>query len=617
MALTRINNNISAINASRNLNANSVSLQRSLERLSSGLRINRASDDASGLTISERQRSQIRGLSRAVSNAQDAIGLINTAEGALNETTSRLQRIRELAVSAANSGGLDAEAIQAAQDEINTSIQEITRIGNDTQFSTRRLLNGDYQNSASVTAGTNDRGVSVSQTTVNTTLSTGTHYVQLTMTNAGSETLGSGTDAVNNSNASALTGSTFDTGSYDIVVTNARAATARVQALTPDFAIEAGGNVAGTTLLAAMTIDGNAIDATDVLIVSGTAADGTAETAVTLTISAGSDYQDLVDAISGAFGDANASFNAGAATSNITLTDTAAGTSSTSLSLRFTDTSAATNFDYSSTVSNAGNDNDAVVSVGGGPAQTVTNGDTVTFSGITPTTGAASERVAPQITMTLGALTNGTDTLTIVQQAFTATLDGGTAVSFQNGDQNVMLRSGTSAGFASGEELTLNMGSSIGVTAVGAANSQTVVISAVNNGLTFQIGANTGQQIVVGLGDLRANNLGFVETGETVDQIDVTSTQGAQDAINIVDRALEQVSRQRSYLGATTNRLEATISNLGVASENLTAAESRIRDADIAFETTMFTRNQILIQAGTSILAQANMQPQAILQLLG
>ncbi|HNT37097.1 MAG TPA: flagellin, partial [bacterium] len=122
MTITRINNNIAAINATSNLNRTTFDLEKSLERLSSGLRINRASDDASGLTISEKLRSQIRGLNQALKNAEDAVSLVNTAEGALDETTSILQRIRELAVKAANTGGLDINAIQAAQDEIDSAI---------------------------------------------------------------------------------------------------------------------------------------------------------------------------------------------------------------------------------------------------------------------------------------------------------------------------------------------------------------------------------------------------------------------------------------------------------------------------------------------------------------
>ncbi|MBE7559691.1 hypothetical protein HS125_12385 [bacterium] len=308
----------------------------------------------------------------------------------------------------------------------------------------------------------------------------------------------------------------------------------------------------------------------------------------------------------------------GGANSTLTPYRRRGETSQTSLTLTFTDTSATTDYTYNSTVTVAGNNNDAVVSIGVIQRRRWNREQTVTFCGIHADLRRRVRAVAPQITtVDIGALTNGTDVLTIVAQAFTASLDNGSAVSFQNGDQNVLLRSGTSAGFASGEQLVLNFDAVVDVSGLGSANAQTVIISAVNNGLSFQIGANTGQQIVVGLGDLRANKLGFVETGLTVDQIDVTTLQGANDAINIIDRALEQVSRQRSYLGATTNRGEATISNLGVASENLAAAESRIRDADIAFETTLFTRNQILIQAGTAILAQANLQPQAILQLLG
>lgn len=138
----RINTNVAAINAMRNLSTTQVLLAKSLERLSSGYRINRAADDAAGLAISEKLRSQVRGLSQAVRNAQDAVSLIQTAEGALNETHGILQRIRELAVQAANDGTLTSEDRQAIQAEIDSLLAEVDRIANTTQFNTKPLLDG-------------------------------------------------------------------------------------------------------------------------------------------------------------------------------------------------------------------------------------------------------------------------------------------------------------------------------------------------------------------------------------------------------------------------------------------------------------------------------------------
>jgi flagellin-like hook-associated protein FlgL len=264
-------------------------------------------------------------------------------------------------------------------------------------------------------------------------------------------------------------------------------------------------------------------------------------------------------------------------------------------------------YDINVGLTTAGATNTAVVSIGGGAAQTVELGGTYTLYGPTP-----SDPTLPisQISITFGTLTSGEDTLTIIQQEWSATLDGGNAVSFQNGDNDVRFKNGTAAGFSSGEILLVDFGTTV--------TSGTVVIDVVNNGLSFHIGANANQRISMNVGDIRATNLGDLRsTGATVADIDVTTVTGANEAINIIDLALNQVSRQRSSLGSISNRLESTINNLSVASENLTASESRIRDADMAYETTRFTRNQILIQAGTAILAQANIAPQSVLPLLG
>jgi flagellin len=625
MAITRINNNISALNATRNLNSTGRDLQKSLERLSSGLRINRAADDAAGLSISERQRTQIRGLNQAISNAQDAISLINTAEGALNETTSRLQRIRELAVQAANSGGLDQDAISATQEEIKTAISEITRIGDTTQYSTRKLLNGNNSNQANIATGSPDRGASVVLGPLNSTLQNGLHFLNITKTAVGTETITSGLDGVLNAGALTgnLTGSSFDSGAYTISVSNARSASAKTQnilSLTHDSSVTA---VTAGERLDFLNVGGVGVDGGDTFTITGTESDGTTTTSttVTATSSGTTSFQTLINAILSAYTTATATTTGAAAgqAASIDLTDLATGSSSSSITISFFDASAATTTNMTSAITNPGNYNDAVININGGPAKNVVANTVVTLFGPSPDDPAAT---TGQITLTLGALTNGSDTLSIVEQQFQATLDGGRAITFQNGDQDVEFISGNSAGFSSGDALILNFAPIIDV-----ATTATVLISAVNNALNFQIGANQGQRVLTAIGDLRGSNLGFIEgivndDGTTtrlgtVDAINVLTVSGAEDAMSIVDRAITQVSRQRALLGALTNRLEATIANLGVASENLAAAESRIRDADIAYETTRFSRNQILLQAGTAILAQANLAPQAVLQLLG
>lgn len=643
MVLTRINNNLSAINANRNLSEVTTRLARSLERLSSGLRINRAADDAAGLSISERQRSQIRGLNRAAANAQDAIGLINTAEGALSETTNRLQRIRELAVQALNTGGSDAEAVQAAQDEIETAIQEITRIGNTTQFSTRILLNGDNESTAAVRAGTPGRGISVAATTVASSLPSGTSFLRITQTQVGTEYLTVGADGVASfalASGDAITDNTFATGSYNLTVSNVTSAARQVIRTADSQRFTGTANlVAGNQLLTA-SFGGIAIDAGDRIILRGTRPDGTL---VTTTLTAGNTFAELLAALNSSSmfsGHAIAVFS-GLGTPNLALrlSGTSIGTSQLALEILIDDASASGG--TADGVADAsvrldtiqmGSFNSAILTLDGGPAVTATASTSaptsVTLYGREPT-GTAGD-FQRRVTLTFAAsntafVREGVDVLNVIESRYRVSLNGGQEVEITPGQREVLLRGGMGAGRASGDALLLNFAASLDLSGTPAVGLRaTVILSATNRGLNFQIGSNQGQNLNVALSDVRASSLGFRQGltvngttyAGTVDRIDVRTVSGAENAIRIIDRALTQVSRQRSFLGATTNRLEATIANLGVAAENLTAAESRIRDADIAFETTQFVRNQILSQAGTSILAQANLQPRSVLQLL-
>ncbi|QTA38637.1 flagellin [Thermosipho ferrireducens] len=385
----RINHNISALNAWRNIGATNTAMSKTLERLSSGLRINRAGDDAAGLAISEKMRGQIKGLNMAIKNSQDAISLIQTAEGALTEVHSILQRMRELAVQASSDTNTDVDRNQI-QAELDQLREEIDRIARTTEFNTKKLLDGKLESFRS----------------------------------------------------------------------------------TEDVKVVTGGNINVSASSAATTVT----EGTYVVEVGQFNTDTTLEVKVTL------------------------------------------------------------------------------ITAGG------TNSVTTTYSGGSATIGGIS-------------ITWDTSVFDVNFADFGGALPSGEIV-----------------------------------------DSGVVRVEAINttaNQLIFQIGANEGHNMVAGIDDMSAGALGITTTS-----LDVTSQDAAERAIMVIDAAIHKVSSQRASLGAIQNRLEHTIANLGVASENLTAAESRVRDADMAKEMMEFTKQQILLQSSMGMLAQANAQPQNVLQLL-
>lgn len=415
-----INHNISALNTHRQLSVNTANTSKNIEKLSSGLRINRAGDDAAGLAISEKMRGQIRGLDQASRNSQDGISLIQTAEGALNETHSILQRMRELAVQSGNDTNT-ADDRKNLQDEMDQLNKEIDRIQSTTQFNTKNLLDG------SMGSAVND---AVANVNVNASVK-GAAGVDLA---DGAELLTALTDK-NGNNLGIAVGDT-------ITVSYVKDGTTVTNEITV---------AADTDLTALGTTDGTVDDANTAVTVD---ADGIAVTAST---------EGKAGAINGL---------------TVTVKDT------------------------------SGN---------------VRTSATNALSGFNETTAAADVR------------TDGT--------------------------------------------------------------------------ATFQIGANTGQSMTLSINDMGTAALG-------VKGLQISTQAQADVAIKVIDQATQKVSSERSKLGAVQNRLEHTINNLGTASENLTAAESRIRDVDMAKEMMEQTKNNILSQAAQAMLAQANQQPQGVLQLL-
>ena len=444
-----INTNIPSLTAQRNLNTSQSSLATSLQRLSSGLRINSAKDDAAGLAISERFTTQIRGLNQAIRNANDGVSFAQTAEGALSTTGDALQRIRELAVQSINDTNSSSDR-QALNNEVGQLIAEVNRIANSTQFNGQNILDGS--------------------------LATLTFQV------------------------GANQGQTISVDGVD------------------SRASQLGARVATTASLSATEIGNGSND----LVINGN----------TVDISGATTSTDIVNAVNAVT--ASSGIQAQKATS--VNTGALAATTGTA----------------------------------------TINGVTVAIDGTDATSVAASADA-------INALTNQTGVTAVA---------AGTDITLSNSDGSDIVIVGTA--LDGGPETFL-----AGITFAGAVSDGPFTIT---GGTTVDVGGAL-------LGAATQNDQALTSTN-------VLTGADATTALLTLDFSLQQVSGLRAELGAVQSRFESTITNLSVTSENLSAARSRIRDADFAAETANLTRAQILQQAGISVLSQANAQPQNVLALL-
>lgn len=517
-----INHNMNALNAHRNMNVNNTAAGKSMEKLSSGLRINRAGDDAAGLAISEKMRGQIRGLTQASRNASDGISMIQTAEGALNETQNILQRMRELSVQSSNDTNTAADR-QSIQKEIEQLTQEIDRIGNNTEFNTQSLLKGDGSVKLDVT------GVTIATMTAGTDTTTKEASLTLKTQN----TLGIETKAKLNLNG------------HEINLS-----------IAP--------NAAGTQAELATKIQSElqkSID--DNAELKGQYKVSVKGTDVTIEAVKGGKYEGSQGKIEISGVSTNIKDSGNAA---ITTTKTETGT---------------------------------------------TTGATAANTKITLPTDAAGVSGLIGKGMTIG------NTQIEFYDASKGVYEGSAVgvdvngITDAEGLANAII---TQAGSkVEGVSLSKNATDDLVVTSLekGANSSVNVVDGAKNEGFeaTFQVGANSNQTISISIGDMRAEALG-------VKNVNLTTAEGSQEATATIQAAIEKVSTERAGLGAVQNRLEYTISNLDNTTENLTSAESTLRDVDMAKEMMTFSKNNILNQAAQAMLAQANQQPQNVLSLL-
>jgi flagellin len=555
------------------LAVNQTNASKSMERLSSGMRINRAGDDAAGLAISEKMRGQIRGLKQAQRNAQDGISLIQTAEGALNETHAILQRMRELATQAATDTN-EAQDRSEIQKEINQLTSEINRIGNTTEFNKKTLLNGDFSSKYVTSPEVVTPGTPVNvEKAIDQTIAVGEEPITWSDEASASEfEIGFAGTADNG----------FDWANLDTAEDNKLVITRVGENFTVDFA--------GTDRTGP---DGKK------LIIDAELVSFDPET---------STYSYNNQGISFSFTSADVEGWANGASVTLDLSKAATGNSvvgeHTSLAEKVELTIAGTTGDAVATMS-------PIEVVQSGSLQTVDKLD-IEWDQATNTFTATSSAGATQVSQVTFSLSAG-ETLNYDNDGISFTF---TATGDTTGDGNI--------------KGTFNLKTETVTTTVGGSVTPAVTE---DRSMLFQIGANENQSMALDISDMRAASLGLTGTGAgyTVDKnvtngtnneavesgLDVSNATNAASAITTIDNAIASVSSERSKLGAIQNRLEHTIANLGTSAENLQAAESRIRDLDMAEEIMAFTKNNILQQAATAMLAQANMAPQSVLQLLG
>ncbi|MFT6905316.1 MAG: flagellin [Oleiphilaceae bacterium] len=669
-----INTNIASINAQRNLDNSQSANQTALQRLSSGLRINSAKDDAAGLAISTRFDSQIRGLNVAIRNAGDGVSLAQTAEGALGSITNNLLRIRDLALQSAN-GTNSAIDRQALDQEVQQLKAEVKRVSDQTNFNGTKLLDGSFS-SVSFQIGANE-GESVTVSIEGATVDQlGSALGDGITSDADNNPMTAGDLVINGIavGASSGTDDAFSSANQDSSAISKAAAINGVSERTGINAVVNETSVVGSSYTSAdinanITINGISIDVSTSANIEDIA--NLQSVANSINLRSG---QTGIEAVF----DGNPTVGIQLIAEdgrNIILEDDAADTEDVGLALggvysgTFTlisnDGSPIELDSTTGDISNAGlavgrfsgsNSGAIGASVGANALATgdvVINGVPVGPSQSSFDTASSANQASSAISKA-EAINKVSDRTGVKAEVNSTIVNGGTITAGTGQTGNIDING-----------VTINIAYSASDTAT---DIQNTVISAVNNkagqtgvsaeafGATFRLVASDGRNIDLGAfaGTLTANSgltqsvttqssislvsagqieitsitgniqqagfdigtYGSSESGQLIQDIDVTTAEGAILALAAIDNALTTINFQRANLGAIQNRFESTITNQAIAAENFTEASSRIRDADFAAETAELSRSQVLQSAGLSILSQANSQPQQVLQLL-
>jgi len=609
--MSAINTNISALAAQKSLRTTGLNLSTSMERLSTGVRINSAKDDAAGLAISTRMTANIRGLAAATRNANDGISLTQTAEGSFVAIGDNLQRIRELAVQASNTGN-NASDRAALNAEATQLVAEIDRVANNSAFNGIKLLDGSFQNqSLQVGAGneSNDRiNISIGSAKA-TALGVGGNASYSTTLNG----LRVGSSALL-SNALSLNGQMVGAAASDGVSSSYSdssgiAVATAINAVSGQTGVTAVVNATKTSTSlvggAAVTASGSGFSAGAVTIngvdIGTVGGNSDAAVAAELVVTA-------INAVTQKTGVAATS-----ASGVISLTaadgrDIIIGGSASSTSVADTGFTYGT---YSAGVHAASGHNGAMTTSG---AANALDTDAIRVNGVDIGAIAGAASVAERSGQIAAAINTKTSQ-TGVSATFNAT-SGAVLLAAADG-RNIVLSIGVRGGTAVS---SLNTGLAIGIgDTSGSVRKETVLRSTVslssNSAAGITVAGNTGAGLTAA-GFSAGNTAATSTQGAGVSSVDLTTAAGAQAALSVLDRAINTVTDFRASMGAYQNRLSATISNLDITSMNMQASRSRILDTDYAKETTNLAKSQIITQAATAMLAQANQSSQSVLALL-
>lgn len=703
----RINTNLTALNTYTQYSNNTSKVSGAVAKLSSGYSINSAADNAAGLAISEKMRAQIRGLNQASSNTQDAVSLVQTAEGALSSSTTILQRMRELAVQSSSDTNNDSVDRDALQDEFSQLQSELTDISSSTTYNKKNLLDGSISTTSrsvsNVTLGNNSLAISLGKAdagSYNFNVSVKQETAAITGSQATDESATLGATAKNYFAPIVATSpnlTNLTTGDTSKVTLGANASASAV--LNGNYTLTTATNTSGDLTVTATGDNDKTFTATVTAAQLTALANNSATTSTELdlhfdaqaddafTLSLGvskfSNTTNGISSLSDAIKDTTVSVSGGITAQAATYGVYASVTGGSDVKLQTGDTSVT--FDNGITVGFnklTANDLDTANkgsftgnTIAGTPGMSATTGNFSAAAAYVRTTSFNNLQLTDSSTVADGAFTGNisssydatakTTTFSVADSAgkvYTAALkdsDMGTAtttaaavtgvasvtqtktLTFSSSDGTPSFTADFSA--TTTGTLVADAGKKITFTYTGAANaggsaaaavvsssshdysktfgdgktgaltnkgaSSFTVNTAANDGLTFQVGANEGDTMTVNVDKMDAQYLG-------VNSAKVNTRTAASAAITSVDNAINQVSSQRATLGAVQNRLDYKNDNLSTANENLTTAESQIRDVDMAKEMTTFTNSNILLQASTAMLAQANSLPQNVLSLI-
>lgn len=620
MALT-INTNIPSLNAQRNLSKSQNDLSQAMQRLSSGLRINSAKDDAAGLAISNRMTSQIKGLNQAARNSNDGISLAQTAEGALQESTNILQRMRELSIQSANdtNSPSDRTSLQA---EVNQLQQEMTRIASSTSFNGRNVLDGTLNNAQFQVGANANETISFSipsaeagelgnhtlDSTNNTSTGIGSATTAAQDTSAGNN-VATQTLSIFGPESNAVTALTVDENSSAKSIAEAvnvkytdTGVNAQARTTTTITGINTAGIVsfklAGSNTGTGEEIPVSAlVGANDLASLANAINDQSGNTAIRATLSGDKASIVLTQEEGHDVKISDYTHSSNVATDTLIVSGGAGSTVELSGGTFSVGTISGVSAD--GTVSFTLSDGSNPANISAAVTTTDLTALAVDINSETGTTGITATLSADNLSIALRS--NGTD---IEITAFANDATG-------NDDTLIVTNE-------AGTDTTLTEGGTVNTTL--SENTDILDSTVVGGEINFYSNGsfNVTSNVDAASGSLfsTAGNAANGSALYSVDDIDISTVDGASESIRAIDGAIGQIDSMRGDLGALQNRFESTISNLQNVSENLSAARSRILDADIAQETSAMTKNNILQQAGVSILAQANQTPQLALQLL-